>query len=35
MVLFFITFVSCIMYILMFEGPKEDGQMLIGFTFSK
>ena len=32
--LFIITYVLCILY-WMFEGPKEDGQMLIGFTLSK
>ena len=33
--LFIITYVLCILYFLMFEGPKEAGQMLIGFTLFK
>ena len=33
--LFIITYVWCILYFWMFEGSKEDGQMLIGFTLFK
>ena len=32
---YFIHYYLCIMYFWMFEGPKEDGQMLIGFTLFK
>ena len=33
--LFIITYYLCILYFWMFEGPKEDGQMVIGFTLFK
>ena len=33
--LFIITYVLCILYFWMFEGPKEDGDMLIGLTLFK
>ena len=32
---YFIHYYLCTMYFWMFEGPKEDGQMLIGFTLFK
>ena len=32
---YFIYYYLCILYFWMFEGPKEDGQMLIGFNLFK
>ena len=32
---YFIHYYLCFLYIWMFEGPKEDGQMHIGFILFK